>query len=132
MSAAGTFFEAQAGLTPHFPGEMTCLEEEQGQSDDLNSKDGKSPEEGQNDEKAPTVENNIKAAQADEIKSFKCKEKELRLQSQVVDLFATSIRLVSPCLFGLSPSVPTYKAFALTVAGAKGRRSQHRGERARL
>ncbi|CAE7819553.1 ppsC, partial [Symbiodinium necroappetens] len=57
---------------------MTCLEEEQGQSDDLNSKDGKSPEEGQNDEKAPTVENNIKAAQADEIKSFKCKEKEQR------------------------------------------------------
>ena len=69
-------FEAQAGLTPHFPGEMTCLEEEQGQSDDLNSKDGVCPDEGHSDEKDPTEENKIKAAEADEIKSFKCKEKE--------------------------------------------------------
>ena len=69
-------FEAQAGLTPHFPGEMTCLEEEQGQSDDLNSKDGLCPDEAHSDEKDPTEENKIKAAEADEIKSFKCKEKE--------------------------------------------------------
>ena len=69
-------FEAQAGLTPHFPGEMTCLEEEQGQSDDLNSKDGLCPDEAHSDEKDPTEEKKIKAAEADEIKSFKCKEKE--------------------------------------------------------
>ncbi|CAE7518029.1 ppsC [Symbiodinium sp. CCMP2592] len=125
VDARGTFLKLKQGSLLIFLGEMTCLEEEQGQSDDLNSKDGVCPNEGRSDEKAPTEENKIKAAEADEIKSFKCKEKEQRddeastVESERVYEEVTETSLWLDVKPGLDKTDPT-KASVLEQVSALG------------